>query len=435
MKYDSSAPPLVQMKKISCLNDGNKVLRNLSLTLYPGQIHAVVGDHGSGKSYISDVLSGIHPVHSGELYLEGRKVNPLSIKKSQDFGIQTVHQDVSLIQNFNLAENLFTPELPDQSFPFQKSKRLQIAEEILKGYGVYISPEKLYKDLNLSEKILINIIRVLLRSPRLLILDEALEKLTGRDYECLINILNGHIDRGMSILCLSHKIDEVYNFADSVSIIRKGEIFLNDSMDSIDRLNLVKLCYSQLNYDSNINDLSKEFYQLLKYNEAILQKLPINLIVTDDSGRIKMINDAGRKFFNLHAREFRDKSLRELFLEEKEGFIHALEDALAGQTETSLYNMRLTMSSSKRIVNFRTLPIYDGAFLIGNIIILEDISEQEKLREQINLSEKLASVGLLAAGVLEQEGDFRLGARMDIAGLGQGAAFLQAHAVGQAAPD
>ncbi|NCD34455.1 MAG: ATP-binding cassette domain-containing protein [Spartobacteria bacterium] len=394
--------PIVELHKISCACDGHEVLSNISLKLYAGKIHAIVGDHGSGKSYICDILSGvIHPC-SGELYLNGQISSPLNILKAQKRGIQTIFQDFNLIQNFTVAENLYTPDIHGKPLPFNKKKMQADGTAVLKQYGLSIKAETRYKDLTLSEKILINIIRALIRCPKLLILDETLEKLSAADLKTINELLRKETQRGLSVLCSSHKIDDIYNFAHSVTIIRNGQIFLTDSIDNIDRINLIKLCYAQLSDTSDVTDISREFYQLLKYNEAILQKLPINLIVTDDMNRIKMVNDAGKKYFHIDSQSFRDKDISSLFGKNNEALIHLFCNAFLNGKETVYYNVPLHLNGLKTVINSKTIPIYDGAFLVGNIVILEDISEQEKLREQFHLSEKLASVGLLAAGVAHE---------------------------------
>lgn len=394
--------PILSLDNIKLNVDGHSVIDGLSLDIYAGEIHAIVGDHDSGKTYIGEVLSGIIQPNEGLILLDGKTRQNLNISRSQKLGIQTVHQDTFLIDNFTIAQNLFTPSILGDKLRLNKSKMIQGSRSILTNFGFNLDPIKLYKDLYLSEKIVINIIRALIRKPRILILDESLEKLSVADLQKISQILKARVKEGMAILCFSHKIDDIYNFADYVSILRGGQIFLTDSVDNIDRLNLIKLCYTQLSSGSDMTNTSKEFYQLLKYNEAILQKLPTNLIVTDDNNRIKLINNTARDFFSLKDRVLRGERLELLLGNDNDRLIRDLERAFIEKQEAAGYNISCNIGGNLRIINFKTFPIYDGAFLIGNILIIEDISEQEKLREQINLSEKLASVGLLAAGVAHE---------------------------------
>lgn len=393
---------LIELINIELDNEGHKVLRNIDLQLFKGKIHAIVGDHDSGKSYICELLSGVVAPSRGAMFIDNEEVSNFTIKKAQSWGIQTIYQDMPLIENFSIAENLFTPNFLRKRGYYKKSYIYSESKKIMNKYHLDIDPGRLYKDLHLTDKIVINIIRALIRSPKLLILDESLEKLSGKDIKRVSLILKIAVKEGLSVLCLSHKIDDIYNFTDSVSILRRGQIFLTDSITNIDRLNLIKLCYSQINSDGELSNTSREFYQLIKYNEAILQKLPTNLIVTDAENRIKLINESGKKYFSVENVVLRGRGIEELLGVDNERFISELFVAFSRREETSQYSIPFLLSGEIRVVNFKTFPIYDGAFLLGNIIIIEDISEQEKLREQITLSEKLASVGLLAAGVAHE---------------------------------
>ena len=201
---------------------------------------------------------------------------------------------------------------------------------------------------------------------------------------------------GKSILCFTHSIDDIYGLADKVTILRNGEIILTDSVNNIDKINLIKLCYTQISGSDEIEGY-QDFIQLLRYNEAILQKLPINLIVSDNENKIKLINDHGKTYFNLQNAAYRNRFLADLFSEGSENALEMIKSAFAEKKEKTFYNVPLVVNANKTITNIKILPIYDGAFLIGNITIIEDVSKQEMLRQQVILSEKLASVGILAA--------------------------------------
>ncbi|MGI9569736.1 MAG: ATP-binding protein, partial [Desulfobulbia bacterium] len=206
---------------------------------------------------------------------------------------------------------------------------------------------------------------------------------------------------GKAILCLTNSIDEVYDLADTISILRNGTIILTDSAVNLDKINLIKLCYSQME-EEDLSDQFREFYQLLQYNEAILQKLPINLIVTDDNNIIRMVNDHGKSYFHLEESSYRGLPLRDLFIDKNIETYQNITTAFLTKQERMLYNVPLIIGDQEAITNIKILPIYDGTTLIGNITIIEDITRQENYRQQVILSEKLASVGILAAGVAHE---------------------------------
>ena len=400
--YDAQQA-ILKLCGISLEDEGTIILKNLDLKLYPGAIHAIVGDHGSGKSMIARIINGEISPTQGIIEYLGRSYSSMSLEKARRLGIQSVHQDIALIGDFTVAENLFLPDRIMIPLPYVKRRLMDDARSILNEFGFQIDESVPVGTLHLSEKIAVSMLRAIIRRPRLLILDEALEKMTGDDRRRMIDILERDIrERGLSVLCLSHTVDDIYDFTDTVTIIRRGSFFLTDKVDNIDRINLIKLCYTQMPEQDGSQDSTREFYQLLKYNEAILQELPVNLVVLDDKSKIKLINRSGRHFFQAVRDTYRGRPVDDLFPEGNDQCRSVLDEALSSSEEKSFYSVPFELGGDTRITNLRTLPIFDGAFRIGTIVIVEDVTERESLREHVNLSEKLASVGLLAAGVAHE---------------------------------
>jgi len=390
--------PLVSLKGVTLVKQNKKIIHSLDLDIFPGEIHGIIGDRGSGKSSIGSLVSLDTAPDRGRISWKGKKFDHGFLRSLSNPGIQMIYQDEGLLDHFTIAENIFLPEKLIPSFPFmvRKKKLLAAAGELITGYGFDINPGLLFTDLTMSEQVVVEILRCLHKCPDLLVIDEALEKLNGEDYEKIVKVLKAKAAEGLSILCISHRIDDIYGFAEKVSVVRNGAILLTDTTKNIDRLNLIKLCYTQVTRTKESENVNKEFYQILRYNEAILKSLPISLVVTDEKSRIKMINDQGLFFFSIKGRDYLNLPLASLISEEDS--FNKIQSCIIEKKEASLYNIKIGKITS----NIKVFPIFDGKFSIGHIIILEDISDQEEMRHRLNLSENLASLGLLAAGVAHE---------------------------------
>ena len=140
--------------------------------------------------------------------------------------------------------------------------------------------------------------------------------------------------------------------------------------------------------ESAQEDLDQEFYHLLKYNEAILRICPINLLVTDPAHRIKLVNDYCRQYFRLETDAYENLPVTQLVQSPSAEVTRLLAPQEASRTSQTFYQAPLTINAVRIIGNIKTFPIYDGTFLIGRIIIIEDMTEYDHIQKQLFLSEK-----------------------------------------------
>jgi len=378
-----------------------RALKQIDFSIEYSTIHAIVGEHGAGKSSLAAILCGLIKPQSGLISFNGQEYRFFSINSAYQAGIRVVHQHaLSVNEHFTVAENLFLTNGPFVENMKWRYRIYHAARQFLQENDIDIDPITLAQNLNLSDRILIDILKQIYSRPKLLILDEALEKLSSVSFKKVVGLLSRLKARGASILLITHRIDDIYELADRVSVIKNGEILVTDHVRNIDKLNLIKMAYIQISAEENVENLNREFYQLLKYNEAILRHLPVNLIVMDDAHRIKMVNDYCKQNFALTKSSYFNLPLEQLLSSANAEVMNLIKSA--DPVETTFYQIPLTLNAMPMTGNLKLFPIYDGKLLIGVIIIIEDVSEFDRLQKQVILSEKLASVGLLAAGVAHE---------------------------------
>ncbi len=398
----AGARELLRLSNVTLEYGQVAALKDVSLSLYPSQVHAIVGEHGAGKSSLGMVISGNVRPRRGSIEVGRRRLDFLTTQAAHRLGIEMVYQQVQLNDYFTVAENIFflDKRLARHGF-LRHAAIISKAEELMAAYGFTLDPSAVVKNLNLPDRVLVSILGALQKKPRLLILDEALEKLSSQDLSRVLDVLAAMKKEGMAVLFITHRIDDVYDFADRVSIVKDGEILMTDDVGQIDRMNLLRLTYTQVYAREDSWNLRREFNQFLKYNEAVLLNLPVNLIVIDSLERVKIVNESCKAYFRL-TEPFANQPLADLLGPQNAGTLALIRGALRVEGERAFYHVPLAIAGSDTINNIRTLPILDEETLIGNIVIIEDITEFDKLQKQVILSEKLASVGLLAAGVAHE---------------------------------
>lgn len=403
MRLPVDARPLLEVKGLNFFFESLHVLSDVNFNINASEVHAIVGEHGAGKSSLCMILGGFLKPHTGYINFEGTAYSSLSPKKARNLGIEIVTQNNPLIENINVESNIFFDNQGIAQHPFiNLKKHREKARAFLQALDFDLNLDKKLMNMNLSDHVLVDVLKRIQKKPRLLILDEALEKLTAPNLRKIITILNDMKSAGTAILYITHRVDDIYNFADRVSIIKNGEILITDSVKNINKINLIKLAYTQIVDNSNIRGMNQEFYHLLKYNEAVLKKLPVNLLVVDSVNRLKLINESAKRYFGVKEEDYLNTPIQDLFIEENPKVYSLLRSSLAYAEEKAFYHVPLTRNQEEAITNIKLYPIYDETFLIGHYIMIEDITEQESLRQQVLFSEKLASVGLLAAGVAHE---------------------------------
>ena len=226
------AKVLLEMKSITKTFPGVKALDNVNLQVEEGEIHALVGENGAGKSTLMNVLSGIYPYGSyeGDIVYDGEVCAFHNIKDSEKKGIVIIHQELALIPYMTIGENMFLGNEQGKKWCIDWNKTYAEADKYLAMVGLTDSSKTLIKDIGTGKQQLVEIAKALAKHAKLLILDEPTSSLNETDSRALLDLMKKLKSEGMTMIIISHKLNEVSYVADKITVVRDGSTI--ETMDA-----------------------------------------------------------------------------------------------------------------------------------------------------------------------------------------------------------
>lgn len=213
--------PVLEMRNISKTFASTKALTNVSLTVYPGEVHALMGENGAGKSTLMKVLSGAYTADpGGAVLVDGKPIVAGDPIKAKANGISVIYQELSLAPNLTVAQNMFLGAEPSRYGVVDKAAARAKVAPILKQLGISFGPSQLVATLSLGERQMVEIARALTTNAKIIVMDEPTTSLTSRETERLFEVIGGLKARGIAIIYISHRMEEIYALADRVSVLR-----------------------------------------------------------------------------------------------------------------------------------------------------------------------------------------------------------------------
>ncbi|HRK21306.1 MAG TPA: sugar ABC transporter ATP-binding protein, partial [Fimbriimonadaceae bacterium] len=219
-------PPLLEVRGLAKAYGGVQALKGISLDILKGEVHAICGENGAGKSTLNKILSGSVRPDSGEILLDGKRVELGGVPAAEQAGIAIVHQESALFAHLDAVDNVFLMREESRlgglwlDRPAMRARTI----DLLKGLGEEFSVDVPLERLRLAQRQMVGIARALARDCRLLILDEPTASLSSREVDALFRVVRELRSKGVSILYVSHRLEEVFALSDRVTVLRDGQL-------------------------------------------------------------------------------------------------------------------------------------------------------------------------------------------------------------------
>lgn len=242
---------------------------NISFSIEKGEIHALVGENGAGKSTLMKMLFGMEEITSGDIYFEGKKVNFESSKDAIECGIGMVHQHFMLVPSLTVAENLTLGIERKKGFIIDKKRCIKDTEDIAKKYKFNIDSKKKVRDISIGMKQKLEILKVLYRGAKVIILDEPTAVLTPQETEELFEQLINLKNQGFTIIFISHKLNEVKRLSDRLTVLKSGKSMGTYNVNELTEEEISKLMVGRqvsLKYNKKTNKPKNVFLEVKNLN-------------------------------------------------------------------------------------------------------------------------------------------------------------------------
>jgi ribose transport system ATP-binding protein len=220
----ASKTPVLEMRDISKSFHGVPALQNVNLVIYPGEVHALMGENGAGKSTLMKILAGAYTADGGAIFIHDRPTHIANPGDARAAGITLIYQELNVAPNLTVAENIYMGRERTKGLLFLERDRMyQDADAILKNLGASFDARTQVSRLSIAEQQQVEIARALKDKSRILVMDEPTAALSDRETERLFDIIRRLREEGIAIIYISHRMEEVYALADRVSVLRDGE--------------------------------------------------------------------------------------------------------------------------------------------------------------------------------------------------------------------
>jgi rhamnose transport system ATP-binding protein len=233
---------ILELKNITKRFSGVEVLHEVSFSLRPGEVHALLGENGAGKSTLVKVITGVHQPDGGQIILDGKKVHFADTRESREAGIAAIYQELSLFPDLDVAENIFVGRQPTTTGGRIDWRKLYAdAGSLLESLGVHLDLKHKARNLSIAQQQMVEIARAFSINARILIMDEPTSSLTLNEVADLFRLVRRLRDEGTAVIFISHRLEELFELADRVTVMRDGSYVDTCALKDVTRDDLIRL--------------------------------------------------------------------------------------------------------------------------------------------------------------------------------------------------
>ena len=234
---------------------GTRALDNVSVCFDSGRVHALVGKNGSGKSTLVKIFAGAIKPSSGEFYLNDEKLHFNSTSDAYEKGIVSVYQEMSLVPGLSVAENIFLGRLPKKNQAIDWRKTYQMADDLLHQMKVNIDPHELVSRLSMWQMQVVEITKALSFKPKVIMLDEPTSALAQNEVQNLFAAIRALKDQGVVVIYITHKLQELPQIADTVSVLRDGRLVGTVQMSKVQQKDIISMMFGEVRIQNRPTDI------------------------------------------------------------------------------------------------------------------------------------------------------------------------------------
>ena len=262
--------PIYQIEGICKYFPGVRALEKINFTVYEGDVHAIVGENGAGKSTLMNILSGVYTPSGGSLVYEGDRIELKSAHHAQNIGIAMIHQELSLAPALSIAENIFVGRLPKKRSGFLDRKKMYgDTKEALHQVGLdQLNPSELVRNINTSQQQLVEIAKALALKAKVVIMDEPTSSLTKNEAEYLFRLIGELKERRVTVLYISHKLDEIMRLADRITVLRDGTHIITEAKEN---MTIEKMISHMVGREYSVQNVRDDFVESYENRKVMLE--------------------------------------------------------------------------------------------------------------------------------------------------------------------